>query len=189
MFWLVQRVVRKDHPSGDPSPLAPVRSAAACFDRMFGCEYMGSSEFELGEVSSAYQRMNGLDLQVRPVEITRGNVTCTVYFVAADDPKAYTGCKTWDFDDVTSFDQAIAEFRLWFSQRYLSSLEQSNFEYYFADKFPDYWGDDRTTCVWWSLRDNIAWTLRDNIAQELLRAFKPDPSWIAPEGAERSAAT
>jgi hypothetical protein len=171
MFWLVQRLVSKDRPEEEPSPLAPVHSAARRFDDQFGCEYMGSSEFEFMTIPNAFQRMHALALEMRPVEITRKGVTRTVYFIAPSSPEGYKDCDG-DLDEVTGFDRMIAEFNSWFSSEYLRVLEQPYFEYYFAEDWPKYFhkGD---VSAWWSLNDNIAWTLDEEVAQRLLDAFSP----------------
>jgi hypothetical protein len=132
---------------------------------------MGSSEFEWGAIPKAFQRMHGLTLEMRPVEITRKGVTRTVYFIAPCGPEGYKDCDG-DLDEVTGFDRAIEEFRHWFSFERLDGQEQSYFEHYFADDWPEYFHKGEV-CAWWSLDDNIAWTLDEEIARQLLDAFSP----------------
>lgn len=180
MFYLVQRLVRKNRPQDEPSPLAPVRNNKGRFDDLFGCEYMGSSEFEFGAVPTAFKQLQALSLSVMPMEVTRNGVTRTVYFVAADDPSAYDSCY-YENDhgndvDVTSFQRAIEAFKQWFSQPRLHSKERTEFDTLFEDNLPEYRKEfPPETVAWWSLTDNLLWSLDENIANELLRTFNLPP--------------
>jgi hypothetical protein len=179
LYYLVQRLIRKDNPRDEPSPFAPTRTADRRFNDIFGCDYMGSSEFEFGAVPRAYRQMLKFDMSIRPVELISHDVTRTVYFIASDDPVAYQGC--WheiahgNDGHITCFEQAIEAFKQWLSTG-LRAKEQTYFDMLFEDKFPDYMRDHRPQVdAWWSLDDNIVWTLDENIAQELLEVFNVEP--------------
>lgn len=171
MFWLVQRLICKERPEDEPSPLAPTRSMAGRFDDQFGCDYMGNSMFEWGAIPKAFDRMHGLALELKSAEIIRKGVTRTVYFVAPSNPEGYQACEG-DLGDgeVTNSDQAIEEFKHWFGSNHLFGEEQPHFEYYFADDWSDLFPKGNI-CAWWSLDDNIAWSLDARVAMRLLVAF------------------
>lgn len=160
MFYLVQRLELKDRPEDEPSPMAPTRTAAGGFDAMFGCDYMGSSEFEFDAIPKAFEAMHKLSLSIRPVQLTRQRTTRTVFFVASDNPDR--------------FDPALDEFRRWFASARLYSKERTDFEYYFSGEWPEYLHPGRTA-AWWSLSDSFAWTLEEEIAKKLWCAFSGVP--------------
>jgi hypothetical protein len=179
LYYLVQRLIRKDSPRDEPSPFAPTRAADRRFNDIFGCDYMGSSEFEFGAVPHAYRQMMKFDLSIRPVELTRNGITRTVYFVASDAPAAYNGCRhetlRGDNIDVTCFEQAMVAFKRWLTLR-LRTKEETYFDILFEDKIPDYMQKfPPQVNAWWSLDDNIAWTLDEKIAEELLGVFNVEP--------------
>ena len=173
-FHLVQRLQRLRRPGenvnpfGDPIGLNRPRGAEL-FRTTFGIDYMGSTEFELGAVPKAWEVMDALKLELRPVEIertSRGKVTTrTVYVVA----------------EAATFDDQLVEFREWISHG-MSGKERTYFDNLFDET--DWLGDplaeddtDRDTIAWWSLRDNFAWTLDEELAPTLLEAFRtPEPT-------------
>ncbi len=180
MFYLVQRLVRKKSPQDEPSPLAPVRSNEGRFNDLFGCDYMGSSEFECGAVPTSFKKLQAVSLSVKPVEVTRNGVTRTVYFVASNDPSTYGGCY-YENDHgndvkVISFEQVVQAFKQWFSQPLLRCKERTYFDILFEDNLPDYMKEfPPDTVAWWSLSDNVLWTLDEDIADELLHTFSLPP--------------
>lgn len=177
MYYLVQRLDRKEQPTDIRNPLAPSPAECRTFDDMFECDYMGSSEFEWGAIPKAYRRMLGFDLAIRPVELTRNGVTRTVYFIATDDEQAYVN--SYDSrtgHDIETFEEALEVFRTWLNQPCLRAKEPTRFDMLFEGDIPDYMREYPPRVVaWWSIDDNIAWTLDESIAQELLQAFTTKP--------------
>lgn len=170
MFRLVQRLTRKTRPQDEPSPFSPVSSNTKRFDNLFGCEYMGKSEYEGDVISQHYRRMNQLDLSVREVILTREDLTRPVYFVASDDSQAYEHCfdNDWMDTNVMGFTALMYEFELWFAQEHVRSTWSTYFDVLFTGEKVKY---PRETVAWWALRENIAWSLDETIANELLAAY------------------
>jgi len=78
--------------------------------------------------------------------------------------------------EVTSFEQAINEFKSWFSKTHFRTKEVTNFEVFFEENIPEYWGDYRPrTTAWWAIEDCMVWTLDETIANELLHTFNLPP--------------
>lgn len=128
------------------------------FDGKFVCDYMGSAEYESGAIPRSLQRIRGAgDLIIRPVVVTRGGVTKTVYFVG---PRQ-------------GMDEKVSDFTTWFALDRPECRERTNFTAVFSGKNllgeTPYQKPDKT--AWWSLNDDVGWALDKAVASRLLYAF------------------
>lgn len=139
-FWLVQRLSANTDPS----------STAVGLDRSFRLDFMGASEYEWGTPNRSLKAIRALGFaEIRPVEITRGAETRTVYFVGS----------------ATSFDQAIASFGAWFKAACLSNKEVSYFDSAFERTTKAHQED---VVAWWAFDANVFFTLQKSVAKDLL---------------------
>ncbi|MBW3538339.1 hypothetical protein KY386_02510 [Candidatus Parcubacteria bacterium] len=106
---------------------------------------------------AALRLMQRLPLSVNEVQITRGDTTRPVYFVAH-----------WE-----RFSELVAAFNDWFRQPFPLTHDAT----YFVQKFTgsDVADSPEHIIAWWSLADNLAWTLDPQVAERLLEAFTPSP--------------
>lgn len=145
-YYLVQRLRINTHPS--PS--------AVGLDRYFGCDYMGSSEFEWGAVPNALKEIRAAgELVIESREILRpNNMHREVFFVAPRE----------------GLDRKIDDFQTWVADEMPRGKEAS----YFPEAFEGTarWGQEEIV-AWWSLKDQIAWALHRSVAENLVRAFEP----------------
>ena len=175
MFHLVQRLELRPQQGRDARYFAASPSAGPRFDAVFACDYMGSSEFEYG-LGGAYRRMLNYNLSLRSVELTRNNVTRPVYFIATDEADAYGHIFHGELGSITSFEQLLAAFRLWFEQPCLRAKEVTYFDMLFDGNIPEYRREYPPKVIaWWSLDDNVVWTLDETVARELLRTLSLNP--------------
>lgn len=139
-FYLVQRLTRRDH------------DGAKGFDRLFGCQYMGSAEFEWGAIPESLKRIRASKVALHVGEVARKGAAVTVYVVG---PRKVTP---------TIPDRLTA----WLVDDYPRGKEMSYFPDYVEGMPREY----ATADAWWSLNEDVMWTLDAEVAQDLLRAVK-----------------
>jgi hypothetical protein len=138
-FYLTQRLTRT------------TRDADG-FDRLFRCEYMGSSEFEFGAVPQSLRRMRERgEVTLHVGEVTREGVTVPVFVVGHRE----------------HVEAVPAALTTWLSDEYPRSKEVTHFPEQ-VDGTASGWA--RETDAWWSLNSDVMWTLDEAIAERLLFA-------------------
>lgn len=106
-YWLMQRLELGD-------------GSRSGFDKYFRLDYMGSVEFEVGTVPESLKRIRSAgNIVVRAVQVTRGGVTRTVYFVGPSK----------------DLEVKIADFEVWFAQDYPRAKEPTYLDELFTRQF------------------------------------------------------
>lgn len=140
-FYLVQRLRRRD-----------LRGQKG-FDGFFGCEYMGSAEFEWGAIPDSLKRVRAARrLAIHEGVVTRHHVTVPVFVVGnkktiATVPERLTA---------------------WMIDEHPWSKEWS----YFPEKVEGTAKEWHRADAWWALNEDVLWTLDEAIAADLLRAVQ-----------------
>lgn len=138
-FYLVQRLDRRD-------------AGMTGFDARFGCQYMGSSEFEWGAIPDSLKRIRSArKVVIHEGEVTRKGITRTVYVVG--DKKVVTGIP----ERLTA----------WMVDEHPRGKEWSYFPEYVDGTQSEYQNAD----AWWGLGEDAMWTLDATIADDLLAAI------------------
>lgn len=150
-FYLTQRLTRR------------VRAGAKGFDGEFGCQYMGSAEFEWGALaefewgalpeSLARMRQARRRLTVHVGRVQRGDVTAPVFVVGHRD------CVAAVPDALTA----------WMVDPYPRGKEMTYFPEHVDRSVKDY---QAATHAWWSLTDDVMWALDADTADLLLKAVR-----------------
>lgn len=141
-FYLTQRLTRRD------------MSSAKGFDGLFGCQYMGSAEFEFGALPESLARIRKAKrLGIHIGSVTRRDATRTVFVVG----------------DVKRIEQAPDGLTAWMVADYPWGKEMT----YFPEAVEGTMQEWQTaTDAWWSLTDDVLWTLDHDIAELLLKAVR-----------------
>lgn len=141
-YWLTQRLERRTYK----------REGDTGLDVDFQLEYMGSSEFEWGNVPKALKKMREAGDRISLFEstLTIGTLNRTVYFVC----------------DERTFQAKREAFDVWL-EKGARGQEYSAFPQVFA-------GDAayHRTIAWWSLDTEIGWTLDADLAPLLLAGLR-----------------
>lgn len=139
-FYLVQRLTRRDRPG------------MKGFDGAFGCEYMGSAEFEWGAIPESLTRIR----QAKKIGIHTGRVT-----------RRETTVPVFVVGDVKRIDQAPDALTAWMVADYPRGKEMTYFPEAVEGTRKDY---QNRTHAWWSLDDDVMWALDSDTAELLLKA-------------------
>lgn len=138
-FYLVQRLDRRD-------------AGMTGFDARFGCQYMGSSEFEWGAIPDSLKRIRAArKLVIHEGEVTRKGITRTVYVVGGKKAVA----------DIP------ARLTAWMADERPRSKEWTYFPEYVDGTRSEYENAD----AWWGLNEDVMWTLDATTADDLLAAI------------------
>lgn len=148
-FYLVQRLERRSNAFRD----------LVGFDRYFGLEYMGSSEFEWGAIPKALKSMRTSPVEHQAVNVTIDGVTRAVHIVTHK----------------SKHQQAADELAAWANGRGnrppFWGKEMTHFDFQFAGIERPY----DTTTAWWSIEDDVAFALDEDNAAALVDAFNSKP--------------
>ena len=139
-FYLVQRLRRPIN----------IHSKATGFDSHFSCEYMGSAEFEYGNVAASLKRLRSGAIIPTACEIGDG---VSVYFIHA-------------FRNLTVVD----DFMEWATnpKRPFWSKEPTYFPDVLNGATPDY----VDTVAWWDISSDVLFTLDADVADEIFLAVR-----------------
>lgn len=139
-FWLVQRFEPASHPH------------ERGLSRYFDCEYMGSTEFEVGKGAESLRRIRAQEFVMVPYEMTYQGITQLVYFVGPAE----------------GLEAKAADFQGWLD-RDLPSKEWTSFDRLFTEQY--LFDRKPRTAAWHSLDDDILWTLDYALGELLLKGL------------------
>lgn len=141
-FYLTQRLTRRDRPG------------VGGFDGVFGCQYMGSAEFEWGALPESLARIRAAKrLGVHIGRVTRKDTERHVFVVG----------------DVKRIEQVPDDLTAWMTNDYPRGKEMTYFPEHVEGTVGDWQAD---THAWWSLTDDVMWALDADTADRLLMAVR-----------------
>ena len=140
-FYLVQRL----------SPPATFPHAVG-FDRHFTCEYMGSTEFELGAIPASLKRLRAATITTTSAPYDNGT-GATLHFVHA-----------------TSNQTVVDDFMAWATdpKRPFWSRDLTYIEDALEGKVPYY----VNTVAWWDISSDVLFTLNAAVARAIVTAIR-----------------